>query len=62
MTHTKLIVWSRVSLALCVRAFAAAPTDMMIDDQKVFPESLGSTPDGTLYTGGPDDQYPVGLR
>ena len=52
MTHTKLLAWSCVSLALCVRAFAAAPTDIVIDDQKVFPESLGSTPDGTLYIGG----------
>ena len=52
MTHVKLFVWSCVSLAFCVRAFAAAPTDIVIDDQKVFPESLGSTPDGTLYIGG----------
>jgi sugar lactone lactonase YvrE len=36
---------------VCAPAFAA-PTDIVIDDQKVFPESLSAAPDGTLYIGG----------
>jgi hypothetical protein len=39
-------------MAVCAPGTAAAPTDIVIDDQSVFPESLGSTPDGTLYIGG----------
>jgi hypothetical protein len=32
-------------------ASAAAPTDVRIDDVRVFPESLSAGPDGTLYIG-----------
>jgi hypothetical protein len=38
--------------ALAMRSFAAAPTDIAIDDTLVFPESIGSVRDGTLYIGG----------
>jgi hypothetical protein len=49
--------YARVLTVACLSAIVgeaavAAPTDIVIDDQKVFPESLGSTPDGTLYIGG----------
>jgi sugar lactone lactonase YvrE len=37
--------------ALVSHAFAA-PTDIVINDRQVFPESLGSTTNGTLYIGG----------
>jgi sugar lactone lactonase YvrE len=51
MSFAKLLAMACVSAAFCAPVFAA-PTDIVIDDQKVFPESLGSTPDGTLYIGG----------
>jgi hypothetical protein len=52
MHYFRHLAWTCVSIAVCAPAFAAAPTDIVIDDQNVFPESLGSTPDGTLYIGG----------
>jgi hypothetical protein len=51
MKYAKLVALACVSVATAAPAFSA-PTDIVINDQKVFPESLDSTPDGTLYIGG----------
>lgn len=51
MTPAKLIVFVGLFSAITAYAFAA-PTDIVIDDQNVFPESMGAAPDGTLYIGG----------
>jgi sugar lactone lactonase YvrE len=62
MTSTQTLAFRTLALrALCVSVWligcvplahaAAAPTDITIDDTAVFPESLSSTPDGTLYIG-----------
>jgi sugar lactone lactonase YvrE len=51
MKYAKLLVLVCVSVAAGAPALSA-PTDIVISDQQVFPESLGSTPDGTLYIGG----------
>ena len=40
-----------IALAGAVLALAAAPADITIHEEKPFPESLSSTPDGTLYIG-----------
>lgn len=52
MTFAKALVGACVFAAALAASAAAAPTDIVIDDQQVFPESLGSTADGTLYIGG----------
>jgi sugar lactone lactonase YvrE len=40
-----------LALALLATVAVAHPASIVIDDRKVFPESLDSTPDGTLYIG-----------
>lgn len=51
MAYIKLFALVLIAADLCGSALAA-PTDIVIDDQKVFPESMGATPDGTIYIGG----------
>jgi sugar lactone lactonase YvrE len=43
-----------LTLGLCaglMSAMASAPSDVLLPDARVFPESLSSGPDGTLYVG-----------
>lgn len=51
MTKTLGLMAFGVLLAGCLGAHAA-PAVVTIDDRNVYPESLDSTPDGTLYIGG----------
>jgi len=48
----KLLVGATAALALGGAAFAAAPTTVMIDGQKVFNESMTATKGGDLIIGG----------
>jgi hypothetical protein len=47
-----VVTASLTAPALLVQARGAPPTDITIDDTLVFPESMGSLRDGTLYIGG----------
>jgi sugar lactone lactonase YvrE len=40
-----------IALAVASMAWAAAPSDITIPEEKPFPESLSSTDDGTIYIG-----------
>jgi hypothetical protein len=41
-----------IALSTATVAFAAAPTEVNIHDDKPFPESITSTSDGSLIIGG----------
>lgn len=52
MKISKTLLVAAIGAAVCAGPVSAVSGNVTIDDLKVFPESLGSTPDGTLYIGG----------
>jgi sugar lactone lactonase YvrE len=53
MTHTSNKLWASLALCACsTPGFGAGPSQIDINDTMVFPESLGSSADGTIYIGG----------